>query len=227
MNEADSQIDYELLAQNALRGVVRQVLEGVVADGLPGDHHFYICFDTRAPGVIVSKRLREQYPDEMTVVLQHRFWDLIVEEQYFEVKLTFNNIPERLVVPYRAIKVFYDPSVPYGLQFEASQMMATTTPKPSGDLARTLSPETPTGPTTDAGLVAEFPSPVQRSSTPESASDAETPLGNLSELREIDGAGEVAESTSQSEPDPTPVEDDESTLQESAKVVELDAFRKK
>ncbi|MEL6423369.1 MAG: ClpXP protease specificity-enhancing factor SspB, partial [Pseudomonadota bacterium] len=117
---ADKLIDYDGLAQEALRGVVKGVLELVLNEGIPGDHHFYIAFDTRAPGVTLSKRLREQYPDEMTIVLQHRFWDLKVEDDRFEVKLTFDSIPELLGVPYRAIKVFFDPSVPYGLQFEPS-----------------------------------------------------------------------------------------------------------
>lgn len=112
-------IDYEALAQEAMRGVVRQVLTRVAkAGGLPGDHHFYISFDTGLPGVVLSKRLKEKYPEEMTIVLQHRFWDLSVTEDRFEVKLTFDGIPERLVVPFEAIKVFFDPSVRYGLQFD-------------------------------------------------------------------------------------------------------------
>jgi hypothetical protein len=115
---ADPHIDYEALAQVAMRSMVRMVLARVAKSGLPGDHHFYIAFDTQAPGVALSKRLREKYPKEMTVVLQHRFWDLGVSEDRFEVKLTFDGIPERLSIPFAAIKVFFDPSVPYGLQFE-------------------------------------------------------------------------------------------------------------
>ncbi|MGI9407024.1 MAG: SspB family protein [Hyphomicrobiaceae bacterium] len=117
---ANQVIDYDSLAQEALRGVVKAVLKRVLRDGIQGDHHFYIAFDTRANGVVLSKRLREQYPEEMTVVLQHRFWDLKVEDDRFEVKLTFDSIPELLGIPYSAIKVFFDPSVPYGLQFEPS-----------------------------------------------------------------------------------------------------------
>ena len=116
---SDGTIDYEALTQDAMRGVVRRVLEGAAKHGLPGDHHFYISFDTLAPGVVLSKRLREKYTEEMTIVLQHRFWDLAVGDDRFEVKLTFDGIPERLVIPFRAIKVFFDPSVRYGLQFEA------------------------------------------------------------------------------------------------------------
>ena len=124
-------IDYEALAQDAMRGIVRAVLAEVVKSGLFGDHHFYIAFSTVAPGVSLSKRLREKYPLEMTIVLQHRFWDLEVGEEGFEVKLTFDSIPERLAIPFKAIKVFYDPSVPYGLQFEsadrAAEDLTTTT----------------------------------------------------------------------------------------------------
>jgi hypothetical protein len=115
-------IDYEALAQDAMRGVVRAVLARTAKSGLPGDHHFYISFDTQHPGVVLSKRLREKYPEEMTIVLQHRFWDLSVTEDRFEVKLTFDGIPERLVVPFAALKIFFDPSVRYGLQFEAPDL---------------------------------------------------------------------------------------------------------
>lgn len=114
----ESTIDYEGLAQEAMRGVVRKVIASTAKSGLVGDHHFYISFDTEAPGVSLSKRLKEKYPREMTIVLQHRFWDLAVTEDRFEVKLTFDGIPERLVVPFAAIKVFFDPSVRFGLQFE-------------------------------------------------------------------------------------------------------------
>jgi hypothetical protein len=115
---AEPTIDYETLAQDAMRGVVRNVLLQAAKQGLPGDHHFYISFDTTAPGVILSKRLKDKYPHEMTIVLQHRFWDLSVQDDGFEVKLTFDGIPERLVVTFASIRVFFDPSVRYGLQFE-------------------------------------------------------------------------------------------------------------
>jgi hypothetical protein len=115
-------IDYETLAQDALRGIVRTVLLQVAKSGLPGQHHFYIAFNTNAPGVTLSPRLKERYPEEMTIVLQHRFRDLLVNDKRFEVGLSFDGIPERLVVPFGAIKVFFDPSVPYGLQFEGSDV---------------------------------------------------------------------------------------------------------
>jgi uncharacterized protein len=111
-------IRYDILAQEALRGVVRQVLADAAKNGLPGDHHFYISFNTRAEGVRLSPRLLAQYPEEMTVILQHQFWDLAVTETGFEVGLAFGGIPERLVVPFAAVKGFFDPSVQFGLQFE-------------------------------------------------------------------------------------------------------------
>lgn len=112
-------IRYDLLTQQALRGVVRNVLtETAKKQVLPGDHHFYISFDTRADGVRVSDRLRAQYPEQMTIILQHQFWDLKVTEDGFEVGLSFGGVPEKLAVPFEAIKGFFDPSVQFGLQFE-------------------------------------------------------------------------------------------------------------
>ena len=111
-------IRYDLLAQEALRGVVRTVLTDAAKNGLPGDHHFYISFNTRADGVRLSPRILAQYPEEMTLVLQHQFWDLVVTEEGFEVGVSFSGIPERLAVPFAAIKGFFDPSVQFGLQFE-------------------------------------------------------------------------------------------------------------
>jgi hypothetical protein len=112
-------IRYDLLTQQALRGVVRRVLTDVAKTGtLPGEHHFYVTFATQAPGVRISARLREQYPEEMTIVLQHQFWDLAVSDAHFEVALSFNGISEKLHVPLDAIKGFFDPSVQFGLQFE-------------------------------------------------------------------------------------------------------------
>ncbi len=114
---ADDEIRYDLLTQYALRGVIRRVLALVQRSGLPGQHHLYIAFDTGAEGVMVSKRLKEQYPEEMTIVLQYQFWDLQVTDERFEVKLSFGSLPERLVVPFEAVKAFYDPSAQFGLQF--------------------------------------------------------------------------------------------------------------
>jgi len=110
-------IRYDLLTQDALRGVIRTVLADAASKGLPGEHHFFITFDTRAEGVRVSPRLKASYPEEMTIVLQHQFWDLTVIEEDFEVGLAFNGIPERLHIPLKAVKAFLDPSVQFGLQF--------------------------------------------------------------------------------------------------------------
>lgn len=129
---AERTIDYEALARDAMRGVVRTVLQQVAKSGLPGDHHFYVSFDTQMPGVNLSKRLKEKYPEEMTIVLQHRFWDLAVTDDRFEVKLTFDGIPERLVVPFGAIKVFFDPSVRYGLQFDEAEADGDATAPTAG-----------------------------------------------------------------------------------------------
>jgi uncharacterized protein len=112
-------IRYDLQVQDALRSVVRKVLADAARDGLPGEHHFYITFRTQAPGVKMSNRLREQYPEEMTIILQYQFWDLKVEDSFFEVGLHFKNVPERLHVPFDAVAGFYDPSVQFGLKFEA------------------------------------------------------------------------------------------------------------
>jgi uncharacterized protein len=111
-------IRYDILAQEALRGMVRRVLMDTAKNGLPGEHHFYISFDTRAEGVRLSPRMLAQYPTEMTVVLQHQFWDLVVNENGFEVGVAFGGVPERLAVPFAAVKGFFDPSVQFGLQFE-------------------------------------------------------------------------------------------------------------
>ncbi|HEY8267682.1 MAG TPA: ClpXP protease specificity-enhancing factor SspB [Xanthobacteraceae bacterium] len=124
-------IRYDLLAQDALRGVVRKVLTDVAREGLKGDHHFYVAFDTRAPGVRISDRLHAKYPEEMTIVLQHQFWDLTVTEQTFEVGVSFGGTPERLLVPFTAIKGFFDPSVQFGLQFEVTK----DTSAPAQDVA--------------------------------------------------------------------------------------------
>jgi hypothetical protein len=110
---------YDLMTQQALRGVVRNVLLEVVKKKvLPGEHHFYISFDTQAEGVRISERLRAQYPEQMTIILQHQFWDLTVSERGFEVGLSFGGIPEKLGIPFEAIGGFFDPSVQFGLQFE-------------------------------------------------------------------------------------------------------------
>jgi hypothetical protein len=115
---AEDLMRYDLLVQEALRRVVRLALLRVARTGLPGDHHFFIAINNRHEGVKLSERLRQKYPNEMTIVLQHQFWNLTVHERHFEVGLSFDNIPEKLSISFDAIKGFFDPSVQFGLQFE-------------------------------------------------------------------------------------------------------------
>ena len=111
---------YDRMVEQALRGVVREALAVAASKGLPGAHHFYITFRTRLPGVAVPDYLAERYPDEMTIVLEHQFWDLEITEEGFSVTLSFQNKPERLVIPFEAITAFADPAVKFGLQFQCA-----------------------------------------------------------------------------------------------------------
>ena len=116
----ESQIPYDEIVQEALRAVVGRVLREVEqSGGLPGDHHFYITFKTRLPGVSIPKHLAERFPDEMTIVIQHRFWDLKVEEDAFAVGLSFGGVPATLHVPFAAVTQFHDPAVEFALTFQA------------------------------------------------------------------------------------------------------------
>ena len=128
---------YDLMVQDALKGVVRKILAEAARDGLPGEHHFYVTFRTGAPGVRLSQRLREKHPDEMTIVLQHQFWDLSVGEHSFEVGLSFSGVPERLLVPFDAISTFFDPSVQFGLKFEAQDAAEDAAPAQEAEPAET------------------------------------------------------------------------------------------
>lgn len=220
---AGQTIDYEALAQDAMRGIVRTVLMRAAKSGLPGDHHFYIAFDTQAPGVGLSRRLKEKYPEEMTIVLQHRFWDLAATDERFEVKLTFDGIPERLVVPYTAIRVFFDPSVRYTLQFEDPRAAAQE-PEAEGE-----EPPQRRRPTAISGVrqaerrprVARKPKAVDK--TAPGAAEGE------------DSPAEVTAGTDQTEPQVAPApaaSDDEQPAaapgaQSGAQVFRLDQFRKK
>jgi hypothetical protein len=138
-------IRYDLLAQDALRGIVRKVLADVARTrALPGDHHFFIEIDTNAAGLKISERLRAAHPDKITVVLQHQFWDLTVSEEGFEVGLSFGGTPERLSVPFTAVNGFYDPSVQFGLKFVEDKPEAaaeTPEPKPAAPRGAASEPE--------------------------------------------------------------------------------------
>jgi hypothetical protein len=127
----DSLIAYDEIVQDSLRQVVRRVLQDVAgAGGLPGAHHFFIAFRTRYPGVDMPRHLLERYPEEMTVVLQHRYWDLVVADEHFEVGLTFNQVPAKLSIPYRAISGFVDPAVNFALQFVVTMPEPEDVPPP-------------------------------------------------------------------------------------------------
>ena len=140
-------IRYDILAQDALRGVVRSVLAGAAKNGMLGEHHFKISFDTNASGVRLSACMREQYPEEMTIILQHQFWDLTVSDDAFEVGLSFGGIPERLRVPFEAINGFFDPSVNFSLQFativEAEDAAEVPPPAKDADKPRRLAERKP------------------------------------------------------------------------------------
>jgi hypothetical protein len=169
------QIRYDLLTQQALRGVVRRVLTDTAKKGLPGDHHFYISFNTRADGARLSDRLRAQYPDEMTIILQHQFWELKVGEEGFEVSLSFGGIPERLTVPFEAINGFFDPSVQFGLQFEEiTEGEERPTPAniqepPAADNKKKRVPTSPLAPavTTEPAPAPRPPAPASKREKPE------------------------------------------------------------
>jgi hypothetical protein len=224
MPNSGHHIDYERLSQDAMRGIVRVVLERVIAeDGLPGNHHFYIAFNTRAEGVGLSKRLRDQYPEEMTIVLQHRFWDLSVHDDRFEVKLTFNSIPERLVVPWRAVKVFYDPTVPFGLQFEHAALTDVarkeTPARPGGGARLTIAGE-------EDGSEADAPSaPAPKPPALAAGKRARPRKANLTSV-----PATIASSAGQGndgDGDDDGSGDGGGASKPSAEVVKLDRFRKK
>lgn len=124
-------IDYHALIQDALRQVVRRVLDQVAEHGLPGDHYFYIGFRTDAPGVEVPRSLRDRYPEEMTVVIQHQFWDLEVDDDLFSITLAFNTSRQRLTVPFTALTAFADPSAEFALRFEQQAPEPEEEPAPA------------------------------------------------------------------------------------------------
>jgi hypothetical protein len=196
-------IRYDLLAQDALRSVVRKVLIDVAKGGLPGEHHFFIAFDTRASGVKISSRMRAKYPEEMTIVLQHQFWDLDVGEDSFSVGLSFGGVAEKLVIPFAAIKGFHDPSVPFGLQFELvteAQAAPAAAANEAGDTA---------------AIGDRRPSPRGAASEPE-----ETPKAAPARAKKKEAA-EPAKKSGKDE------KDSDKGAQSGAQVVSLDKFRKK
>ncbi len=135
---AEDHIRYDILAQEALRGVMRKVLAEVARTGLPGNHHFFITFLTGASGVRISPRLREKYPEQMTIVIQFQYWDLKVTDTGFEIGLSFSDVPERLEIPFSAVRGFYDPSVNFELEFDVkTELPAEAEAKPAKPQAET------------------------------------------------------------------------------------------
>jgi hypothetical protein len=178
-------IRYDILAQNALRGVVRAVMADAAKKGLFGDHHFKISFDTTAPGVKLSPRLRAQYPQEMTIVLQHQFWDLGVSDEAFEVGLSFSGIPERLRVPFDAITGFFDPSVEFGLQFASIvEEDDEESPKPANSEPEALLPKPPErkSPAKAAAGPRAVPSPPTKDAEPNDNPDKPSGGGEVVRL---------------------------------------------
>ncbi|MGJ3264552.1 MAG: SspB family protein [Salinarimonas sp.] len=234
-------IRYDLLVQDALKGVVRKVLSDAARDGLPGEHHFYVSFQTAFPGVRLSSRMREKYPDTMTIVLQHQFWDLIVNEHAFEVGLSFGGVPERLLVPYDALTGFFDPSVQFGLKFEIREAAPVPAPGPTPV-------ETPRQPARGAGSEPAETEPRRApATTPRisaarrraedeaaEAGDAAAPAagkkgaGKATGKLTLEKASEAADGKPGAEKGgETGDEKTDSQAPTGAEVVSLDAFRKK
>lgn len=193
----EDHIRYDLLAQAALRGVVRTVLSDVAKKGLPGDHHFKITFATAVHGVRLSERMRAQYPQAMTIILQHQFWDLAVRDDAFDVGLSFGGVPEKLTVPFNAVTAFFDPAVQFGFQFD-------TTEAEAGD--ETDAPDTATD-----KPAASFPSPVP---TPIPSPIPGPVPSPVTERKQPD-------------PSPADAAKEEKSSETGAEVVSLDRFRKK
>lgn len=213
----DSALDYGALTQTALKGVVRAALARTAELGAaPGGHHFYITFATRAPGVRIADFLKEQYPEEMTIVLQHQFWDLEVDDKKFSVLLKFRGKPERLVIPFPAITKFFDPEAQFGLQFDVIEAKGAAGGPASGESAEILNLNAPAR---------------EESATEDGATDAE----DAEEAGDADAAPSKAAGpdaagakppADKSKPaaKPDAPEDEDSP---AAEIVSLDQFRKK
>lgn len=201
---AEDLIRYDIIIQDALRGAVRKILTEVNRAGLPGEHHFYIAFETTAPGVKISTRLKERYPKEMTIVLQHQFWDLQITEHAFEVGLSFGGVPEKLYVPFSAIKGFFDPSVQFALEFEPG--------KTAEDL-----PEEFRISEADLAAVEELHNELERSEL----TGAMAKNQNTADKQDLASVPENANSEDAKDESDNKQDGDDST------VVSLDAFRKK
>lgn len=193
---------YDVMVQEALLGVVRKVLIETTRQGLQGEHHFYITFRSEAPGVKLSNRLKEKYPEEMTIVLQHQFWDLTVSDVGFEVGLSFGGVPEKLVVPFEALTGFFDPSVQFGLKFTPDEAAADN----------------------DEGEEAAAPpAKAKRPARPKKIKDV-APSEAAAELADAPPAAKTDAGTDDTKTD---AGESEAKPAGGAEVVSLDAFRKK
>ena len=236
-------IRYDLLVQEALRSVVRKVLTDTARDGVPGEHHYLVSFRTTAPGVRISNRLREKYPEEMTIVLQHQFWDLGVTDHTFEVGLAFGGVPERLLIPFEAVTGFVDPSVQFGLKFEVAEgseddaekalendeghdaSVTTLKPGPAAlpalralpsSTATALKPAKSIKPKREASTAAGFAKPA----------DTGDGRGKTSDAKSSDHASSVSGGGDQT-PEGVKPSSDGADPRAGAEVVSLDSFRKK
>ena len=198
-------IRYDLLVQEALRSVVRKVLGDAARDGLPGEHHFFITFRTDAPGVQISPRTKERFPKEITIILQHQFWDLNVTEFGFEVGLSFSNVPERLSVPWEALSGFFDPSVEFGLKFELQD----------------IEPEEGANDTEPAPRPTALPAPKA------SARSEKAPRGAGSEPAEVAPAARPKAKADAKTEKTAPGQAEKPGDSGDQKVISIDAFRKK
>lgn len=207
---------YDRMVEDALRGVVRRALVDVSASGLPGDHHFYLTFRTGEPGVQIAPALKSQYPKEMTIVLQHQFWDLIINEQHFEVGLSFSGVPEKLVVPFDAVTGFFDPSVQFGLKFEV-QDEAANADSASGDAGALPAKHPSSEPLELAPKRPALPA-AGKSGAPKLAPRQGKAAGEGDKPAKKDKAAKSAKSEAAK---------DKGDGEAGAEVVSLDAFRKK
>ncbi|MFQ5467371.1 MAG: SspB family protein [Kiloniellaceae bacterium] len=166
MSEQD--LRYDQMVEDALRGVVGRALAHAAAHGLPGDHHFYVTFRTAHPDVRISANLRQRYPGEMTIVLQHQYWDLEVEPEFFAVTLSFSDVAERLIIPFSAVVAFADPSVRFGLQFDVGDGAGAVAPDGDEETG-----EAEQAPAPVADLAALRPDPAPERAAPSDAMPAE------------------------------------------------------
>jgi hypothetical protein len=207
---------YDLRIQEALRGAVRSIMNDIARTGFPGDHHFYVSFRTRARGVQMSERLRKQYPDEMTIVLQHQFWDLVVGEKEFSVGLSFKQVPEKLVIPFDAISSFVDPTVHFALKFEVATESETPEKPAAPAMIRPLAPVSLSGP----GATTDKTEPLQDTAIAPRRAPAKPAAQEPAKNSDKDKPAEKQEKQKAAA-------DGDNPSKEPGKIVSIDAFRKK